>query len=65
MRPSIADNGILVSRSYIPLPWQVFAEFWRMVWVGCVATIGPRAGRRLVPVYETDHASSYTELAHR
>jgi hypothetical protein len=48
MKPITADKGTAVPPSYIPLPWQVFAEFWRLVCLGCVVTFGPHPGRSAV-----------------
>jgi hypothetical protein len=50
MEPILAHNGTAVSpSSYVPLPWEAFAGFWRMVWVGSVVTFGPHPGQRAVP----------------
>jgi hypothetical protein len=32
-------------KPYIPLPWQTFYEFARIIWEGCVVTFGPRRKR--------------------
>ena len=46
MKRITTENGRISAPSYIPLPWQVFAEFCRMVAVGCVVTFGPYPRRK-------------------
>jgi len=33
-------------KPYMPSPWDVFYEFARMIFLGCVVTFGPRRGHR-------------------
>jgi len=50
MEPISAHNGTVVSpSSYVPLPWEAFAGFLRIVWVGSVVTFGPHPGHGAVP----------------
>jgi UDP:flavonoid glycosyltransferase YjiC (YdhE family) len=42
MKPIASENRTVDSPSFIPLPWHAFAEFARLVWVGCVVTFGPQ-----------------------
>src|SRR5215469_8022022 len=37
-KPITAENRTTGSPTYVPLPWHVFAAFWRLVWVGCLVT---------------------------
>jgi hypothetical protein len=45
MKPITAENRTTGSPTYVPLPWHVFAAFWRLVWVGFVVAFGPYSGR--------------------
>jgi hypothetical protein len=40
--------------SFVPLPWQAFSEFFRLVWVGCVATFGTRRAGTAKQEHEPD-----------
>ena len=50
--------------SYVPLPWEVFSEFFRVIWVGCVVTFGPHQEPKTnqVQAPEPDFGSPYIEL---
>ena len=52
MKSVAADNETVVSPSYIPLPWEVFAGFCRMVWVGGVVTFGPTRQTRVSAAHQ-------------
>jgi len=45
MSPIMAEDRTTGSPTYVPLPWHLFVEFWRVVWVGFVVTFGPYPGR--------------------
>jgi hypothetical protein len=45
MSPITAEDRTTGSPTYVPLPWHLFVEFWRVVWVGFVVTFGPYPGR--------------------
>ena len=62
MKPVTADNETVVSPSYIPLPWEVFAGFCRMVWVGCVVTFGPRRQTRVCAAHQLTESVRATAL---
>jgi hypothetical protein len=63
MKPITAGNRT-VPPSSVPLPWEVFAEFWRVVWVGWVVTLGPDRGRWEVSGPEPNPTPSYADLVH-
>ena len=64
MRTNLAENRTPRPSSYIPLPWDVFYEFARVIFAGCVVTFGPRrrGRRKLVQELELLHSrlSSFT-----
>ena len=59
MRTNLAENRTPRPSSYIPLPWDVFYEFARVIFAGCVVTFGPRrrGRRKLVQELELFHSS--------
>jgi len=54
MKAIATENRRRTSPSYIPLPWHIFAEFWRTVWVGCIVTFGPDPARTTYTRREED-----------
>ena len=58
MRTNLAENRTPRPSSYIPLPWDVFYEFARVIFAGCVVTFGPRrrGRRKLVQELELLHS---------
>jgi hypothetical protein len=54
MKTTKAEYNTPGPRRYIPLPWDVFCEFARMIFVGCVVTFGPRRRRRRKLVQELE-----------
>ena len=64
MKPITAEDRTTGSPTYVPLPWHVFVEFWRVVWVGFVVTFGPYAGRGANEAQEPDDTSLDATLVH-
>jgi hypothetical protein len=64
MRTTTAEYKTPGPRPIIPLLWDVFYEFARMIFGGCVVTFGPRrrGRRKLVQELELLHSrlSSFT-----
>jgi hypothetical protein len=59
MKAIATENRRRTSPSYIPLPWHIFAEFWRTVWVGWIVTFGPDPARTTYTRREEEfHASA-------
>jgi hypothetical protein len=42
MKPSTVEAGTTGLRPSIPLPWQTFNRFCRLIWDSCVVSFGPR-----------------------
>ncbi|HKE27230.1 MAG TPA: hypothetical protein VKB88_32970 [Bryobacteraceae bacterium] len=62
MKPITAENRTTGSPTYVPLPWDAFATFSRMVWVGFLVVFGPYSGRRTNEAQEPNDTSPNAKL---